>query len=555
MLKSLKINNIAVIENAEPVFSEGLNVLTGETGAGKSIIVDSINAILGERTSKNIIRTGCEKASVFAVFDDVSEAAKMLLDEHDVENDEGTYIFQRTLTSGGKTSCKINGTPVNTAVFKEIGSILINIHGQHDNQLLLNPDNHINYLDSYAENKVLLDDYKESFENFKATRKALNKCIEFENEKSSRIDILNYQVKELKDANITVGEVEQLKEKLKIIESSEKIIETLNETLHILSVSDNSVGEALKSCQNSVGKILPQYKSASSVYDKLVNMVYGIEDLRSELEVLSSNINFSKEELSNIQNRLDFLYELMRKYGGSEKSALDYLDTAENELNSITLNSENRVELENQLYNLQNELIEKAAKLAESRKIHSKKLSDEICEILKFLDMEDVQFKVQITQGNYTSLGTDRVEFFISANKGQKLMQLNKVASGGELSRIMLAIKSVLADKDNVETLIFDEIDTGISGRAARKIGIQLKRVSKVRQVICITHLAQISAIADNHMLIKKSSTEDKTFTSVTTLTGDDRINEVARIMSGGDITENLYNTAKELINSALAEK
>ncbi len=555
MLKSLRINNIAVIENAEPVFSNGLNVLTGETGAGKSIIVDSINAVLGERTSKSIIRTGCEKASVYAVFEDVSTESEKLMREYDIESDDGLYIFTRTLTTGGKSGCKINGIPVNTAVFKEIGSNLINIHGQHDNQLLLNSDNHINYLDAYANNKLLLDDYMESFENFKKTRKLLNKSIEFENEKADRIEILKYQIDEISKANINPGEIDELKTKLKVAENSEKITDTFGEILHSLGDIDGSIPEVLSSFQSSLGKLLPSYKEASSIYDKLTNIIYDIEGFKADVETSLSNVNFSKEELTNIQNRLDILYELVRKYGGSEENVLEFLENATKELESISLNSQNKEKFENELYLLQNELIEKAAKLKEARAEYSVKLSDEICEILKFLDMEDVQFKVEITQGSYTSLGTDRIEFFIAANKGQKLMPLNKVASGGELSRVMLAIKSVLADKDNVETLIFDEIDTGISGRAARKIGIQLKRVSKIRQVICITHLAQIAAIADNHMLIKKSSTSDKTFTSVESLSGDDRIIEVARIMSGAEITENLYNTAKELINSELAEK
>lgn len=555
MLKSLRINNIAVIENAEPAFSKGLNVLTGETGAGKSIIVDSINAVLGERTSKSIIRSGCEKASVYAVFEDISKESQKLMKEYDIEPDEGLYIFTRTLTTGGKSSCKINGIPVNTSVFREIGSNLINIHGQHDNQLLLNSDNHINYLDAYANNKPLLDDYKESFENFKKTRKLLNKSIEFENEKADRIEILKYQIEEIKNADITPGEIEELKAKLKLAENSEKITNTFLEILHSLGDIDGSIPEILSSFQTSIGKLLPSYKEASPIYDKLTNIIYDIEGFKADVENELSNVNFSKEELTNIQNRLDILYELVRKYGGSEEAALKFLDDASKELDSVSLNAENKEKLESELYLLQNELIEKAAKLKDAREEYSLKLSDEICEILQFLNMEDVRFAVEINQGSYTSLGTDRVEFFISANKGQKLMPLSKVASGGELSRIMLAIKSVLADKDNVETLIFDEIDTGISGRAARKIGIQLKRVSKIRQVICITHLAQIAAIADNHMLIKKSSTAEKTFTSVESLTGDDRINEVARIMSGAEITENLYNTAKELINSELAEE
>ncbi len=553
MLKSLKINNIAVIENAEPVFSDGLNVMTGETGAGKSIIVDSINAILGERTSKGIIRTGCEKATVVAVFEDVSDESRELFLKHEIEDDDGMYIFQRSLSSSGKSGCKINGFPVNTSVFKEIGANLINIHGQHDNQKLLDSDNHCIYLDAYANCKALLDDYKESFERFKETRRELNKSIQFEEEKQDRIEILKYQIDELQNAEIIPGEVSSLKDKLQIIENSEKISNSLSSILAGFSDTDNSILDSLNEYRSVLAKTTEIFKPISSAFDKLTEVIFELEGFKSDVESAISQVDFNKEELNSIQNRLDKLYELMRKYGGSEEKALKFLEAAQKEIDSITLNSENRIKLENQLLGLQEELISKAATLSVERKKAALRLSEEICNILKFLDMEDVAFEVDISQGSYTSVGTDRVEFFISTNKGQKLMPLSKVASGGELSRIMLAIKSVLADKDGVDTLIFDEIDTGISGRAARKIGIQLKRVSKLRQVICITHLAQIAAIADNHMLIKKSSTHDKTYTSVTALSGDERIAEVARIMSGTDITENLYKTAKELIDSELA--
>jgi len=555
LLKSLNINNIAVIENAEPCFCSGLNVMTGETGAGKSIIVDSINAILGERTSKSLIRTGCDKASVVAVFEDVSNDAKKLFNEYDIEDDEGAYIFVRTLTSAGKSSCKINGVPVNTTAFKKIGAHLINIHGQHDNQLLLNSENHLMYLDEFSENKALLDDYKDSFNRFNKTRRELNKSLQLEKDKADRIEILEYQIKELADAEITEGEVEALKDRLALCENSEKINSTLTNVLAIFGDSEASVFEGLNSAKEKLEKLSSIYSSVSPTLDKLISSIYELQAVKADLEKDLNSVNFDKEELNNIQNRLDNLYELMRKYGGSEEKMLEFLNSATEELKSIKLNSENRVKLENELYALQEELIKKAEALSQNRAKAAQRLSKEICDVLKFLDMEDVRFETQITQGSYNSSGTDRVEFFISANKGQKLMPLCKVASGGELSRIMLSIKSVLADKDSVDTLIFDEIDTGISGRAARKIGIQLKRVSKEKQVICITHLAQIAAIANNHMLIKKMSTQDKTFTSVMSLEGDERISEVARIMSGTEITENLYKTAKELIESELAEE
>ena len=555
MLKSLKINNIAVIENSEPIFSLGLNVLTGETGAGKSIIVDSINAILGERTSKSLIRTGSDKATVIAVFEDVSEYCKSVFDEYDIDDDDGVYIFQRTMTVLGKNTCKINGIPVNTATLKKIGACLINIHGQHDNQLLLDAANHCMFLDAFSENDDILCDYRDSFNRFNTVRRELNRCIEYEKEKADRIEILKYQIDEIEQSGISVGEIEELKQKLKVCENSERINSAVSKVSSVLSSDDNSVSELLNLALSALSKVAPIYSELTPALDKLTSAIYDIEFVKSELENISDNLNFDANELENLQNRFDFLSELTRKYGGTEEKVIEFMNDAKSELDSIELNSSNKLKFETELLSLQKELIEKAEKLSANRKKASDKLSHEVCDILNFLDMQDVCFEVQITQGNYTSHGTDRVEFLISANKGQKLMPLSRVASGGELSRIMLAIKSVLADKDNVDTLIFDEIDTGISGRAARKIAIQLKRVSKLRQGICITHLAQIAAIADNHMLIEKTTSGDKTYTSVSTLSGDSRISEVARIMSGSEITENLYKTAKELIEVESAEE
>lgn len=552
MLKSLKINNIAVIENAEPVFSNGLNVLTGETGAGKSIIIDSLNAILGERTSKNLIRNGSDRAVVVAVFDEVSPYCKDLFDEYGIEDESGEYILQRIIQSSGKNSCRINGMPVNTNILKEIGAVLVNIHGQHDSQLLLNSDNHCSYLDAFADNGELLNSYKSCFEEFKRVRKELNKNIEFENEKKDRIEILKFQINELENADINIGEIESLKEKLHLCENSEKIHRALNQVLENLS-QDSSFSplSTLFDAEKNLNKITNIFKEVGPTAERFTSVVYDLKSIAEEIESFRDNLSFNEIELNNIQNRLDFLYNLMRKYGNSEEKMLSFLSDAKEELSKIITNSEKRLELEAQLVELQDKLISSARKLSDSRINASKKLSGAICEILQFLNMEGVEFLVDIKQGNYNSLGTDRVEFLISANKGQKLMPLAKVASGGELSRVMLAIKSILADKDNVDTLIFDEIDTGISGRVAVKIAIQLKRVSKIRQVICITHLAQIAAIADNHMLISKETRENGTYTSVKTLEGDDRIGEVARIMSGTDITENLYNTAAELIEKA----
>ena len=549
MLKELLINNIAVIEDAEAVFNDGFNVLTGETGAGKSIIVDSINAVLGERTSRDLIRSECDKARVIAVFDNVSEPCKLALKELDVEDDGGQYIVQRTITSSGKNNCRINGVPVNTLALKEVGKYLINIHGQHDNQQLLSVENHCKFLDAFAENDALLDDYKNSFDEFREVRKQLKTVIDLEAQMSSRIEILKFQINELENADIKVGETASIKERITVLENSEK----LNSALDIISGSDVSDSNYLTELESAEAKLIKLNGLSNDIdafTNKLSSAILELKSLQIDSKKLTDIMHFDPEELEMLQNRLDFLHTLMRKYEGDEQGLLNSLEIFKTQLDEINVNTENKIEFENRLVELQNQLIMKAKALSKSRLKASEKLSNEVCEVLKFLDMENVTFKVNMVEGSYNSTGTDRVEFLISTNKGQSLMPLSKIASGGELSRIMLAIKSVLADKDNVDTLIFDEIDTGISGRAARKIGVQLKNVSKLRQVICITHLAQIAALADNHLLITKAQKDNATYTSVKSIIGDERIHEVARIMSGSDITENLYNTAKELIEN-----
>ena len=549
MLKELLINNIAVIEDAEAVFNDGFNVLTGETGAGKSIIVDSINAVLGERTSRDLIRSECDKARVIAIFDNVSEPCKLALKELDVEDDDGQYIVQRTITSSGKNNCRINGVPVNTLALKEVGKYLINIHGQHDNQQLLSVENHCKFLDAFAENDVLLEDYKNSFDKFREVRKQLKTVIDLEAQMSSRIEILKFQINELENADIKVGETATIKERITVLENSEK----LNSALDIISGSDVSDSNYLTELESAEAKLIKLNGLSNDIdafTNKLSSAILELKSLQIDSKKLTDIMHFDPEELEMLQNRLDFLHTLMRKYDGDEQDLLNSLENFKSQLDEINVNTENKIEFENRLVELQNQLIMKAKALSKSRLKASEKLSNEVCEVLKFLDMENVTFKVNMVEGSYNSTGTDRVEFLISTNKGQSLMPLSKIASGGELSRIMLAIKSVLADKDNVDTLIFDEIDTGISGRAARKIGVQLKNVSKLRQVICITHLAQIAALADNHLLITKAQKDNATYTSVKSIIGDERIHEVARIMSGSDITENLYNTAKELIEN-----
>ena len=552
MLKSLYIDNIAVIEHAEPAFSFGLNILTGETGAGKSIIVDSINAILGERTSRDLIRKGANSATIVAVFDDVSDYCKNVLKSYDVCDDNGEYIISRTLTLSGKNTCKINGLPVNTSTLKEIGKHLITIHGQHDNQLLLNPDNHIVFIDNFAKNTHLIDDYKKSFTEFKNIRRQLKNIIDNEELKSARLDILKFNVSELTAAYISVGEVEELKTKLTLLENHEKINKVLSQIINTNDSENQNFITQISNISVQLLKYSEFSKELNQLSDKLSNIVYDLHGVVDDSNKIIASHNFDENELENTQNRLDFLNSLLRKHSTDEAGLIKLLNEQEDELQKIEFDYNNKSELELRLVELQEELIEKAKKITNSRKSAASKLTKQVCEVLEFLDMGGVGFEVNFNKGSYTACGCDVLEFLISTNKGQDLLPLAKIASGGELSRIMLAIKSVLADTDTIDTLIFDEIDTGISGRAARKIGIQLKNVSKSRQVLCITHLAQIAAMADNHLLILKNQNDTTVSTVVKQIDGEERILEVARIMSGSEITDNLYNSAKELIESEI---
>lgn len=549
MLKFLHIENIAVIEKTDIEFKQGFNVLTGETGAGKSIIIDSINAVLGERTSKDLIRTGCDSAVVTAVFDGLSNDTLTLLEENGIVAEDNEIIITRKLSLSSKGFCKINNIPVTTILLREIAGNLINIHGQHDNQALLNPDMHLSFIDAVADNDDLKADYYTAFKDFNAVRKELQSLEIDVDEKQRKIDNLKYQISELENANIKVGEFEDLKKKLAIAETKEKTFKALNGAEYLISGTDDTDGaitqinNALKLIQSLNNDSLKESISAIN------NAIYSLKDACAEIGVFTSNNEYSMLNPDEINIRLDLLSRLMVKYGSSEEKMLEYLDKACNELENITLSDKRIAELSLLLENKKEILISKAKKLTNSRKDASEKFARDISDILVYLNMPNIKFKVSLNTGRYTKNGCDTAEFLISANNGESLRPLHKIASGGELSRVMLSIKSVLLDKDNVGTMIFDEIDTGISGFTADKVANQLKKVATNRQVVAVTHLAQIAAKADEHLLIEKTSKVNHTFTKVTPLDYESRINEIARIMSGAEITENLYNSAKELID------
>lgn len=548
MLNCLHIENIAVIESADVNLSDGFNCLTGETGAGKSIIIDSLNAVLGARTSKELIRNGAAAAKVIAEFSGVSDNVKALLKSFDIDTEDDNLIIQRVLSLDSKGGFRVNSQPVPAAVVREIGAELINIHGQHDNQTLLNPEKHRIYVDRISENDAEYKTYYEEFKILNSIRRELEALDTDEDEKLRKIDLLKFQINELEKADIKPGEFDKLKNDLKSAKEFEQNSKRINSVLAIFSGEEtDGVIEQLRTSNKLLGLI--DNEKVTALNSRLTGALEDLIDIESEIQYFASNEMISAENIDFLQDRIDFLRTLMLKYSGNELEMLDYLEKARRELESITMSDEKIAELESELELSGERLIKKADILTATRKNAATKFEKDVCEILKYLDMPNVQFKVKLEKGKYTKFGCDNIEFMISANAGEDVKPLAKIASGGELSRVMLAIKSVLLSADDIGTLIFDEIDSGISGRAATKVAAQLRKVSKGKQVICVTHLAQIAAAADNHLLIEKSVSAGRTFTDVKTLTYNERTYEIARIMSGAQMTEKLYDSAKELLD------
>lgn len=552
MLKTLNIENIAVIEKAQIEFNNGLNVLTGETGAGKSIVVDSINAILGERTSRELVRNGADYAFVSAYFDDVSHNVYEKIKEYGFDADENDGILvSRKITANGKSVCKINGNSVTVSMLKEIGQLLVNIHGQHDSQALLNPDKHFEFIDMLSADKSILQKYKDCFHQLITVRRKLKTLSADEENKDKELELLDYQIKELRDADITVGEREELLKKKAIIENSENILTALNNTLYYLNGDDENQGAvslvSLGAKEVSAVNSTPEFENISG---RLYDAADHLEEIKDLISAQLSQLEFDENERERVEERLDLLYRLSLKYGNTEDEMLAFLDNAEKKRNSILYNDEELEKLTAQY----DEYLEKAVDLADKLSAERKKTAEEferaVKEQLEFLDMPKISFEVHFDKGNLNSNGYDKIEFLIATNAGESAKPLAKIASGGELSRIMLAIKSIIAYNDTIGTLIFDEIDTGVSGRASRKIGLRLKFVSDNAQVICVTHSAQIASVADEHYLIQKSVNHDRTYTSVTPLDFESRKRELARIMGGLTITDTLLKSAEELLLS-----
>lgn len=551
MLKTLDIENIAVIEKASVDFSGGLNVLTGETGAGKSIVVDSINAIMGERTSRELVRYGADNAYVSAYFDDICDSALNKLKKFDIELEEdNSLLITRKISANGKSLCKVNGKTVTVSMLKEICSYLVNVHGQHDSQALLNPDLQYNYIDMLLEDKSVLSDYKETFKKLISVRRKLKSFAKDEDNKESLLELLNFQIEELEKADIKVGEREELTKKRALIQKSEDIIKSLNLAISVINGDDENIG--IEQACADVSRTLFKFDETKDVYDVFNDINDKLELAKDKAEALLLSIDFSPEEIEMIDEKLDLYYKFSNKYGQTEQEMLDYLEKVKEKRNSILFADEELNRLNEEYENLLNITVKLADKLSVERKKTAKVFEENVKQELAFLDMPKMQFYVDFNKGNLSSTGYDKIEFLISANPGEPPKSLSKVASGGELSRIMLAIKNIISYNDTIGTLIFDEIDTGVSGRASQKIGLKLKSVSKNTQVICVTHSAQIASNADEHFLIQKKFNDNKTFTCVTPLDFEGRKQELARIMGGLEITDTLLQSAEELLNQNL---
>lgn len=551
MLRTLDIENIAVIEKASVNFSDGLNVLTGETGAGKSIVVDSINAIMGERTSKELVRHNTDYGFVSAYFDDISESICDKLSELGIEIDEeNSLLLSRKISSNGKSLCKVNGKTVTVSMLKEISSLLVNVHGQHDSQALLNPDLQYTYIDMLLNDKSVLSDYKNSFKKLISVRRKLKSLANDESDKEKQLEILNFQIDELEAADIKIGEREELTKKRELIQKSEDIIKALNLAVSTINGDDENAG--VEQACNDVSRMLFKYDETKEIFDVFNDINDKLELAKDKAQALLMLIDFSPEEIEMIDERLDLYYKFSNKYGKNEEEMLAFLENAKQKRNSILFADEELDRLNKEYDSLLNETVNLAEKLSNERKKVASGFEKNVKNELSFLDMPKMQFFVNFDKGNLSSTGFDKIEFMISANPGEPPKSLSKVASGGELSRIMLAIKSIISYNDTIGTLIFDEIDTGVSGRASQKIGLKLKSVSKNTQVICVTHSAQIASNANEHFLIQKKFDDNKTFTSVTPLDFEGRKSELARIMGGLEITDTLLQSAEELLNQNL---
>ena len=553
MLTNLYIENIAVIKKTNIDFTRGLNILTGETGAGKSIVIDSINAVLGKRSSRGLIRSGADAAFVSATFEDVSELVQKKLMSMGFSAEDGTLILSRELSVSGKNTCRINSRPATVSALKDIGEYLVNIHGQNDNLELMNPALHIVYIDALAQMGEKLSAYRRLYRELKAVEEELSSADMDEAERLSKIDLLTFQIQELEDAEITVGEYDALTTEKEALRNREKIAKELM-CARLALDGDDEIDGALRMLDDAsesvihAARYLPDLENSS---DRLSSALYELQEISRELEQAMDDIDANPGRLEEIEERMDLLYRLRRKYGDSEEEMLAYLDNSKKELKNLTDYAFNREQLALKRDDLYNKAYHSAKEISAYRLEVAERFRKDVEREMAFLEMPNVRLEISREEVPLNTRGIDKLEFLISTNPGEEPKPVSKIASGGELSRMMLAIKTVLSKADFVETLIFDEIDTGISGSAAGRVGKKLKQLSADCQALCVTHQAQIAAFADNHLFISKSVHDDRTYTQVTPLDQEGRVRELARIVGGETITDSALNHARELLRSS----
>jgi DNA repair protein RecN (Recombination protein N) len=556
----LLVKDFGIISEIDWSPGKGLNILSGETGAGKSILIDSINILLGDRASKDIIRSGCTKAIVSACFDNPSPEVSALLNECGITSEDGDLLLlQRDITADGKSMARVNGRQISVSMLREIGKLLINIHGQHENNALLNSESHLKYLDTYANNANILAEYQNIYKQVHTIEKAIEELNMDENEKAHKTELLQYQIKEIQNANLSYPKSDEdeediLTKRRNILANKEKIMTSIESMWEILMSNEDNIHDMMSEAEKYMSQA-SRYDDNLNVFAERLNNIYAdLDSLIEDIRDYKNDSDLEYNDLNAVEDRLDLIYKLKRKYGHNITEILDYEKKCREELEAIEFSDEKLLKLKNELKKVKADLKLNADKLTKSRTEASKKLEENIINELTFLDMPKIRFVVSVESCEPNSNGFDNIEFLMSTNVGEPLRPMSKIASGGELSRIMLSIKNVLTKADTVDTLIFDEIDTGVSGKAAQKIAIKLKQMSQNKQVIVVTHLAQIAAYGTEHFLISKSTENNRTYTKVDLLNYEGRKNEIARIMGGINITDAMLKTADEMLQTAMLQ-
>lgn len=553
MLREIYIKNLAVIKEATIPLTENLNIFTGKTGAGKSILINGINAVLGQRSSKDIVRTGCDKAVITALFTELDREIISRLDELGISHDNDEITVTREISADGRSVARINQRTASASLLKEIGSMLINIHGQHDNQILMDSERHLQVLDDFGTDNTFLENYREAFRELQHTAKKLNELKKSEHSKAERTVYLNAIIDDIGELELSENEDEILEKEYETAKNAEKMIIAIKNAVQAVSGEDNA-NDMIASAENEILRYTENNDELNALYERLSAVEIELADISSELENLADRIELDGRRLEYLGTRINTINKLKKKYLTDCAGLVKLYDDACTEITRFESSAGEIKALNEKKETLLHKVTERAKELFDYRDETGKKFAERVTAELEFLNMPDVVISVRHEKGKLTVNGMDNIEFLISANKGENPKPISKIASGGELSRIMLALKSVIAGRDGIPTMIFDEIDTGVSGKAAQKIGVKLREIGKIRQVICVTHLSQIAVMADNHLMIEKQTVDERTETHVTQLNFDGRVSEIARIMGGENPSQLMLDTAREELKKYIME-